>query len=212
MTDTEQYFSGFDGAVGTNILEADGDHVLAELVVGPQHHQPSGIVHGGVYATLVETTASVGASLWLGENRFAMGITNSTDFLRPVREGILRVVAEPLQQGRTMQLWQVSISDEQHRPVAVGGSGCSTAAADRLLLAQEPLDLVGDVVAGRQLLVAAAVVVDQFERGDHVCGVGVVGDRLVDLFEVMRRRRLQFGGVDLGADARRDQLHHCQRP
>ena len=120
MTNTEQYFSGFDDAVGTTILEADGDHVVAELTVGPGHHQPSGIVHGGVYATLVETTASVGASLWLGDGRFAMGITNSTDFLRPVREGTLRAVAEPLQRGRTMQLWQVSITDEQQRPVAVG--------------------------------------------------------------------------------------------
>ncbi len=120
MTNDEQYSSNFDNGLGTSILEASGDRVVAELEVGPQHHQPSGIVHGGVYATLVETTASVGASLHLGEGRFAMGITNSTDFLRAVSVGTLHVVAEPVQRGRTMQLWQVSITDEQQRPVAVG--------------------------------------------------------------------------------------------
>ena len=120
MTKSEQYFSGFDDAVGTTITEASGDRVVAELQVDPRHHQPSGIVHGGVYATLVETTASVGASLWLGEGRFAMGVTNTTDFLRPVREGTLHAVAEPIQRGRTMQLWQVTITDEQQRPVAAG--------------------------------------------------------------------------------------------
>jgi uncharacterized protein (TIGR00369 family) len=120
MTNSEQYFSGFDDAVGTHILEASGDRVVAELRVRPEHHQPSGIVHGGVHATLVETTASVGASLWLGEGRYAMGISNHTDFLRPVREGTLRVVAEPIQRGRTMQLWQVSITDQQQRPIAAG--------------------------------------------------------------------------------------------
>ena len=39
-----------------------------------------------------------------------MGVANSTDFLRPHREGRLRVVATPIQQGRTQQLWQVEIS------------------------------------------------------------------------------------------------------
>ena len=120
MTNTDQYFSGFDDAIGTAVIEASGDRVVAELAVRPDHHQPSGIVHGGVYATLVETTASIGASLFLGEGRFAMGITNSTDFLRPVREGTLRAVAEPIQRGRTMQLWQVAVTDEQERPVAAG--------------------------------------------------------------------------------------------
>ena len=120
MTNSDQYFSGFDDAVGTTITEATGDRVVASLQVDPRHHQPSGIVHGGVYATLVETTASVGASLWLGDGRFAMGIANTTDFLRPVREGTLHAVAEPLQRGRTMQLWQVAITDEQQRPVAAG--------------------------------------------------------------------------------------------
>ena len=120
MTNDRQFFSGFDDVVGTRVLEASGDRVVAEVDVKPHLHQPTGIVHGGVHATLVETTASVGASLYLGDVGMAMGISNHTDFLRPVSEGTLRVVAEPIQRGRTMQLWQVSITDEQDRPVAAG--------------------------------------------------------------------------------------------
>ena len=120
MSEQRQYFSGFDDVVGTRVIEASGDRVVAELDVKPHLHQPTGIVHGGVYATLVETTASIGASLWLGDVGMAMGVANHTDFLRPVREGTLRVVAEPHQRGRTMQLWHVSITDDQDRPVAAG--------------------------------------------------------------------------------------------
>ena len=116
----DHYSSGFDELVGTRIIEASGSRVVALVDVKPHLHQPTGILHGGVHATLVETTASVGASLWLGDDGMAMGISNSTDFLRPVSEGTLRVEATPVQQGRTMQLWQVLITDEQERPVAAG--------------------------------------------------------------------------------------------
>jgi uncharacterized protein (TIGR00369 family) len=116
----DRYASPFDDLVGTRVLEASGERVVAEVDVAPHLHQPTGIVHGGVHATLVETAASIGASLWLGETGLAVGVTNSTDFLRPVSEGTLRVVAEPIQRGRTMQLWEVAITDEQDRPVASG--------------------------------------------------------------------------------------------
>ena len=116
----DEITSPFDRLVGTRIIEASGSRVVALVDVTSDLHQPTGIVHGGVHATLVETTASVGASLWLGDDGMAMGISNSTDFLRPVSEGTLRVEATPVQQGRTMQLWQVLITDEQERPVASG--------------------------------------------------------------------------------------------
>ncbi len=120
MSADREYFSAFDDVIGTRVVQASGERVVAEVEVHPRHHQPAGIVHGGVYATLVETTASIGASLWLGDDGYAMGISNYTDFLRPVRNGTLHIVAEPVQQGRTMQLWQVAITDEEQRPVAAG--------------------------------------------------------------------------------------------
>ena len=120
MTTPKRYSSGFDDLIGLRMLEATGDRVVAELPVTEALLQPTGIVHGGVHATLVETTASVGASQWLGEGRAAVGISNHTDFLRAVSAGVLRAEAVPVQRGRTMQLWRVDITDEQQRAVASG--------------------------------------------------------------------------------------------
>ena len=53
--------------------------------------------------------------------QLAVGVTNATDFLRPQREGRLNVVAEPIQQGRTQQLWQVVVTRaEDGKAVARG--------------------------------------------------------------------------------------------
>ena len=115
-----QYFSGFDDLLGVRVVEGSGERVVAEIEVTDTLLQPTGIVHGGLYATLVETTASVGASLWLGDDGMAMGLSNHTDFMRAVRSGTLRAVATPVQQGRTLQLWEVLVTDEQERPIAHG--------------------------------------------------------------------------------------------
>ena len=120
MPKPSHYHSPFDDLLGVRITSASGDRVLAEIDVTPQLHQPNGIVHGGVHATVVEVTASVGASLWLGDGRAAVGVSNHTDFLRSVSAGTLRAEAVPVQQGRTLQLWRVEITDEQDRPVASG--------------------------------------------------------------------------------------------
>lgn len=109
---------GFIKLVGLRITEASGDRVVLACPVTPDLHQPFGLVHGGVYATLAETAASIGASLWFGDRGKVVGVSNHTDFLRAVRRGELRAEATPLSRGRTTQLWQVEIGDEQGRLVA----------------------------------------------------------------------------------------------
>jgi len=120
----EQVASGFDQVVGLEVVSADGDRQPAGHPVAPHLHQPYGIVHGGVYATVVETTASVGAALWFadrsGGSGHVVGVSNHTNFLRAVRAGVLDVEATPVHRGRTQQLWQVSVTDEQGRLVARG--------------------------------------------------------------------------------------------
>lgn len=72
---------------------------------------PRGVVHGGVYATLIETAASVGASAAVNDRgQFSVGVNNSTDFRRSTRSGTLDVFAEPVIQGRVQQLWSVRIT------------------------------------------------------------------------------------------------------
>jgi 1,4-dihydroxy-2-naphthoyl-CoA hydrolase len=89
----------------------DGARVTAHLDLGPEHHTPWGVVHGGVYTTLIESVASVGASAAVfPQGQFAVGVNNSTDFLRSTQAGRIEVVGEPIQQGRVQQLWQVSVT------------------------------------------------------------------------------------------------------
>jgi uncharacterized protein (TIGR00369 family) len=86
----------------------------------PDLWQPYGIVHGGVYCSVVETAASIAAATWLGERGQVVGVSNQTDFLRAVSEGDLRAVATPVHRGRLQQLWTVEIHDDRERLVARG--------------------------------------------------------------------------------------------
>jgi uncharacterized protein (TIGR00369 family) len=117
MTDT---FSGLDTTLGIRYPELTRDRVVAELDVTPDLFQPFGIVHGGVYASLVEGSASLAANLWLGDRGKAVGVSNHTNFLVATREGTLTAVATPLHRGRSQQLWQVDITDSAGRRVAQG--------------------------------------------------------------------------------------------
>ena len=113
--------SAFLRAAGLILDEISPVRVTGHLVLGPEHHTPWGIVHGGVYTTAVESAASVGASTAVRDRgQVAVGLTNTTHFLRSVTEGRVNVEAGALSQGRTHQLWRVDITDESGRLIAHG--------------------------------------------------------------------------------------------
>ena len=116
--DREQVEVGFVKLLGLRIEEATGDRVVLACPVTPDLHQPYGLVHGGVHASLAETAASIAGALWFGDRGKVVGFSNHTDFVRAVRGGTLHAEATPLARGRTTQLWQVAISDDQDRLVA----------------------------------------------------------------------------------------------
>ena len=96
--------------------------VTGWIDLGPQHHQPFGIVHGGVYASAIETSASVGASTAaMEQGMIAVGVNNNTNFIASMSEGRVRVVAEPLVQGRTQQIWNVTITRESDDRLIASG-------------------------------------------------------------------------------------------
>ena len=106
---------------GLVIQEVSGTKVTGRIELGPQHHTPWGIVHGGVYTTAVESAASIGASAAVRDKgQVAVGLTNTTHFLRSVTQGTVTVEAVALNQGRSQQLWRVDITDEGGRLVAHG--------------------------------------------------------------------------------------------
>ncbi|HEX7170255.1 MAG TPA: PaaI family thioesterase [Rubrobacter sp.] len=114
--------SEFLRVAGLRFEEIGGDRVLGSIQLDERHHTPWGVVHGGVYTAAVESAASVGASAAVEEKgQFAVGLNNSTDFLRPTEEGRVEVVAEPVMQGKSQQLWQVIITRaEDGKEVARG--------------------------------------------------------------------------------------------
>jgi 1,4-dihydroxy-2-naphthoyl-CoA hydrolase len=113
--------SAFLQAAGLAVDEVTGIRVTGHLQLGPEHHTPWGVVHGGVYATAIESAASIGASHAVhDQGQVAVGLTNTTHFLRPVTAGRVNVEATALSQGRTQQLWRVDITDETGRLVAHG--------------------------------------------------------------------------------------------
>jgi 1,4-dihydroxy-2-naphthoyl-CoA hydrolase len=113
--------SGFLRAAGLVLDEITATSVAGHIDLGPEHHTPWGIVHGGVYATAVESTATIGAAFAVREQGLvAVGITNTTHFLRSVTAGRVSVVATALNQGRTQQLWKVDITDGSGRLIAHG--------------------------------------------------------------------------------------------
>ena len=113
--------SAFLRAAGLVFDEIAATKVTGHLDLGPDHHTPWGIVHGGVYTTAVETAASVGASTAVrDQGQVAVGLTNTTHFLRSVTQGRVSVEAIALSQGRTQQLWRVDITDATGRLIAHG--------------------------------------------------------------------------------------------
>ena len=113
--------SAFLQAAGLVFDEITADRVTGHLDLSPEHHTPWGIVHGGVYTTAIESAASVGASHAVrDQGQVAVGLTNTTHFLRSLSAGRVDVKAAALSQGRTQQLWQVDISDESGRLIAHG--------------------------------------------------------------------------------------------
>ncbi len=102
--------SDFLRLLGCHLDEAGPTLMRGWFEVGPQHHQPFGLVHGGVLCAVVETFASIGAWLAVRESgQQTVGVSNSTDFLRSTSSGRLDVEARPFHQGRTQQLWEVVI-------------------------------------------------------------------------------------------------------
>ena len=113
--------STFLRAAGLILDEITAARVTGHLVLGPEHHTPWGIVHGGVYTTAIESAASVGASTAVRDRgQVAVGLTNTTHFLRSITEGRVNVEASALSQGRTHQLWRVDITDEAGKLIAHG--------------------------------------------------------------------------------------------
>ena len=107
---------GFDSLYGLEIIELTDERVRAQVRVRDELKQPYGLVHGGVYAAIAESVASIGTAVGVGrEGKIAVGLSNQTSFLRPITEGTIHAVAFPKHRGRTTWVWEVEMTDDTGR-------------------------------------------------------------------------------------------------
>jgi 1,4-dihydroxy-2-naphthoyl-CoA hydrolase len=132
---------GFDRLYGLELLAFDDTEVTAQVKVRDELKQPAGLVHGGVYASIAESLASLATALAvMPEGNTAMGLSNNTSFLRPVLEGAVHAKATRLHRGRTTWVWDVRFADDAGR----------TCAITRMTIAVRPMP--GGQLAAREAL------------------------------------------------------------
>ena len=115
--------------LGIEIEAATPERVTATMPVTPDHHQPFGVLHGGVSVVLAESAASVGGHLAAPPGHTAVGIEINANHVRPVREGRLTATATPLHTGRTTQVWGIKIRDGDEQLVCT--SRCTLAVVEQ---------------------------------------------------------------------------------
>jgi 1,4-dihydroxy-2-naphthoyl-CoA hydrolase len=107
---------GFDALYGLQVLEASSSEVRGRVEVRDRLKQPAGLVHGGVYAAISESLASLGTMIGVhDEGKMAVGLSNQTSFLRPITAGTIHAHAVQKHSGRTTWVWEVEIVDDDDR-------------------------------------------------------------------------------------------------
>ena len=107
-------------ALGMNVGEFDEERITGSFEVTDRVRQPFGIVHGGAYASLAETLASVATYFAVqGNGEIAVGQNNDTSFLRPVSSGTVQAEGTRRHRGRTSWIWDVEFTDDQGRVCAL---------------------------------------------------------------------------------------------
>ena len=99
------------------VVEAGPTRVVLRIPVDWRVHQPYGILHGGVSALLAESAASFGAALAAGPDRSVVGIELNASHLRSLRDGHLTADATPVRVGRTVQVWRITLTDDDGRVI-----------------------------------------------------------------------------------------------
>ena len=105
--------------LGIVFTAAGEDWLQATMPVDERTRQPYGLLHGGASVVLAETVASVGATMALPEGKVAVGLEINANHVRAVRSGTVTGTARAVHVGRSTQLWEIRIEDEQGRLVCI---------------------------------------------------------------------------------------------
>jgi uncharacterized protein (TIGR00369 family) len=116
--------------LGIDLVEITAERVVATMPVDDRTRQPFGILHGGASVALAETVASLGGTMNVDLERFSVvGIEINANHIRAKREGVVTGTAMPVHLGRSTQVWEIRIVDEEQRPICI--SRCTLAVVPR---------------------------------------------------------------------------------
>jgi uncharacterized protein (TIGR00369 family) len=99
--------------LGIEFLEVGDDYLRARVPVDARTRQPYGILHGGVSVVLAETLGSCGAAYAAPAGHQAVGLDINANHLRSADSGWVTGTARPLHVGRSTQVWQIELCNEQ---------------------------------------------------------------------------------------------------
>jgi uncharacterized protein (TIGR00369 family) len=136
LSDEIRLSSGMAAAIGIEITHLDAEKVVATMPVDDRTRQPIGLLHGGASAALAETVASLGAYMNCDrDTQAAVGVELNANHIRGKTEGLVTATAIPIHRGRTTQVWDIRIVDENDKLVCV--SRCTLAIVNRRERAQD---------------------------------------------------------------------------
>ena len=94
--------------------------LIAKMPVTPKVHQPDGVLHGGAMVALAESVGSAATYIFLNSKDFYIrGIEISANHVKSIREGFVYAKAVIVHKGRTTQLWNIKITDEENQLISV---------------------------------------------------------------------------------------------
>lgn len=102
--------------LGIEITELGPDYLVGRVPVDHRTKQPFGLLHGGVSVVLAETLGSVAAFHACPPGHLAVGLDINANHLRSVRSGWVTGTARPVHIGKTTQVWQIDMVDDDGKP------------------------------------------------------------------------------------------------
>lgn len=105
--------------LGIEFLEVGDDFITARVPVDARTRQPYGLLHGGVSVVLAETLGSCGAAFASPEGTKAVGLDINANHLRGATTGWVTGTARPVHIGRTTQVWQIELRNEDQELTCV---------------------------------------------------------------------------------------------
>jgi 1,4-dihydroxy-2-naphthoyl-CoA hydrolase len=102
--------------IGIEVIEIGDDFIKAKMPVNERTVQALRVVNGGSYCVLAETLGSVAGNLCLDRDKYvALGLDINANHVRSASKGFVYATAKPHHLGRTTQVWEIKITDEENK-------------------------------------------------------------------------------------------------